>query len=237
MKTKPHHRPAARKSAARKVVRKRAEDALPPAGAASGPADAAPDHPARQRIIEGARQHFFAHGFRGVTMDDLAQELAMSKKTLYAHFSSKLELVEAVMRDKLKRAMADLERITGDASRDFPSALHDLLACMQEHTREITPPFVRDVKREAPQLFAIVEQGRREMIARHFGRLFTQGKKEGRIRKDVPLELIVEILLAATTAIVNPTKMLELGLTPREGYLGIVSVVLEGALLPEEREK
>ncbi|HSI61518.1 MAG TPA: helix-turn-helix domain-containing protein, partial [Candidatus Saccharimonadia bacterium] len=95
--------------------------------AAKGAAAAAPktlplavsseaSHPARQRIIDGARQHFLAHGFRGVTMDDLAEELAMSKKTLYAHFSSKLELVEAVMRDKLKRVMSDLERITGDAS-------------------------------------------------------------------------------------------------------------------------
>ena len=36
--------------------------------------------------------------------------------------------------------------------------------------------------------FAIVEQGRREMITRHFGRLFAQGKKEGRVRKDVPME-------------------------------------------------
>jgi AcrR family transcriptional regulator len=194
-------------------------------------------HPARQRIIDGARLHFLAHGFRGVTMDDLAQELAMSKKTLYAHFSSKLDLVEAVMREKLRHAMTDLEKITGDTARDFPSALHDLLACMQEHTREITPPFVRDVKREAPQLFVIVEEGRREMITRHFGRLFAQGRREGRVRKDVPLELIVEILLAATTAIVNPAKITEMGLTPREGYLGIVTVVLEGALVPEGRTR
>lgn len=194
-------------------------------------------HPARQRIIQGARQHFFAHGFRGVTMDDLAQELGMSKKTLYAHFSSKLELVEAVLRDKVERAMADLERITSDVSHDFPTVLHDLLACMHEHSREVTPPFVRDVKRETPQLFAIVEQGRREMITRHFGRLFVQGRKEGRVRKDVPMELIVEILLAATTAIVNPVKMTEMGLSPREGYMGIITVVLEGALAPEGRGK
>jgi AcrR family transcriptional regulator len=170
-------------------------------------------------------------------MDDLAQELAMSKKTLYAHFSSKLELVEAVMRNKMRHAMTDLEKVTRDTTRDFASVLHDLLACMQEHTREITAAFVRDIRREAPQLFVLVEQGRREMITRHFGRLFAQGKKEGRIRKDVPLELIVEILLAATTAIVNPVKITEMGLTPREGYLGIVAVVLEGALVPEGRAK
>ena len=50
--------------------------ARPPAGG----------EPAHRRIVAGARRYFFAHGFRGVTMDDLAAELAMSKKTLYAHF-------------------------------------------------------------------------------------------------------------------------------------------------------
>src|SRR5438552_1381598 len=51
---------------------------------------------ARNRIIAGARSHFFAHGFRGVTVEDLATELGMSKKTLYAHFSSKTGILEAV---------------------------------------------------------------------------------------------------------------------------------------------
>ena len=44
----------------------------------------------RQRIVEAARAHFFSHGFRRVTMDDLAEELGISKKTLYAHFPGKL---------------------------------------------------------------------------------------------------------------------------------------------------
>ena len=51
----------------------------------------------RKRIISGARRHFFAHGFRGVTVDDLAAELGMSKKTLYAHFDSKPQIVEAAI--------------------------------------------------------------------------------------------------------------------------------------------
>src|SRR5690349_13753943 len=52
-------------------------------------------HGVQQRIVAGARCYFFAHGFRGVTMDDLAAELGMSKKTLYVHFSSKMVLLQA----------------------------------------------------------------------------------------------------------------------------------------------
>jgi len=51
----------------------------------------------RQRIVDAARGHFFSHGFRSVTMDDLALELGVSKKTLYAHFPGKFDLLEAVL--------------------------------------------------------------------------------------------------------------------------------------------
>lgn len=205
------------------------------AAAAPVPLPVDPANPVRQRIIAGARSHFLAHGFRGVTMDDLAQELGMSKKTFYAHFSSKLDLVKAVMQTKVAQATADIARITSGPQADFLTVLHRFLACVQEHTQEIQPPFVRDLRREAPELFQIVEEGRRKMIREHFGKVFSQGRKESRVRKDVPVELIVEILLAATESIVNPARMAELGITPASAYLGIISVVLEGALIPERK--
>ena len=62
---------------------------------------------ARLQIIAGARQYFFSYGFRGVTMDDIAKELGMSKKTLYAHRRSRVALVKVVILEK-KSAMSRL---------------------------------------------------------------------------------------------------------------------------------
>lgn len=70
----------------------------------------------RRRIVTEARRHFLAHGFRGVTMDDLAAELGMSKKTLYAHFSSKDSLLEAVIEDKLRAVDLDLGRVASESA-------------------------------------------------------------------------------------------------------------------------
>src|ERR1043165_3696150 len=66
----------------------------------------------RQRIVGAARAHFFGHGFRSVTMDDLAQELGISKKTLYAHFPGKFDLLEAVLADKFADVETRLKRVT-----------------------------------------------------------------------------------------------------------------------------
>src|SRR6476619_2862652 len=107
---------------------------------------------ARRRIVAEARRHFLAHWFRGMTMDDLAQELGMSKKTLYAHFPTKAAVVEAALRDKLGELGSELEEITSSSPAFLP-ALHGMLAVLQRHAEEIRPPFIRDMRRSAPDLF------------------------------------------------------------------------------------
>jgi AcrR family transcriptional regulator len=189
-----------------------------------------------QRIVTAARRHYFAHGFRGVTMDDLAEELGMSKKTLYASFPSKLDLLQAVLIDKFRSVEADLDRVMS-SSKDVLDALHQLLTCMQQHTEEIQPPFVRDIRREAPEMFQVVQTRRRKVIQHYFGKIFEDGRNAGIIRKDVSSRLMIEILVGVTEAIMNPTKMAELGLTPASGYVNITKVILEGLLTEKGRSK
>lgn len=189
----------------------------------------------RGRIVAAARHHFLAHGFRGVTMDDLARELGMSKKTLYAHFRQKTDLVKAVMADKFREVERDLERITSTCSSDVVGALRRLLATMQRHTQEIQPAFVRDVRRQAPDLFKLVEVRRQRLIQRHFGKLFEAAREANLIREDVPAGLVTEILLAATTAIMNPQRLADLDLSPEQAYSAIIRVVLEGVITPRGR--
>jgi AcrR family transcriptional regulator len=195
------------------------------------------DRTAQQRIIGAAREQFLAHGFHGVTMDDLAEGLGMSKKTIYAHFPSKTALVKAMLLDKFRCVEEELEAIMSECSADFPTGLHRMLACVQRHTEEIRPPFVRDIQREAPDLFKVVQARRREVIQRYFSKLLGEGRREGLIRKDIPVHLIIEILLGALEAIVNPPRLAEFGLSLKSGITAIISVILEGALTPEGRTK
>src|SRR5947207_7406450 len=178
-----------------------------------------------QRIVEAARAHFFSHGFRSVTMDDLAEELAISKKTLYAHFPSKIALLEAVLADKFAGLEAKLEEIKRAYPHDFPAALHELLANTQRELDEIKPPFVRDMRQKAPHVFKMVERRRGEVIERFFGKLFVEGQRTGMVRKDLPARLLIEILLGAVQAVVNPAKIEELGLTPQTAFASVVKVV------------
>src|SRR6202035_5860383 len=164
----------------------------------------------RQRIVEAARAHFFSHGFRSVTMDDLAEELGVSKKTLYAHFPGKIQLLEAVLADKFASVEAKLNEITRAHPHDFATALHELLTNTQRELGEIKPPFVRDMRQKAPHVFKIIERRRAALIERYFGKLFIEGQRAGMVRRDVPVKLIIEILLAIVQSILTLAKMEEL---------------------------
>ena len=134
-------------------------------------------------------------------MDDLAVELGISKKTLYAYFPGKFDLLEAVLADKLTGVEATL-----------------------------------NMRQKAPDVFKLVERRRAALIQRYMGKFFVDGQRLGMVRKDVPAKLIIEILLAMVQSIMNPPKMEELGMMPKEGYTGILKIVLEGALTPKGRK-
>ena len=193
-------------------------------------------NPNRQRIVGAARAHFFSHGFRRVTMDDLAEELGISKKTLYAHFPGKFDLLEAVLADKLAGVEATLKGVARAHPHDFPATLRELLAGTRRELDELKPPFVRDMRQKAPEAFKLVERRRAALIQRYVGTFLVEGQRTGMVRKDVPAQLIIEILLALVQSIMNPPKMEELGMMPKEGFSGILKIILEGALTTKGRK-
>jgi AcrR family transcriptional regulator len=189
------------------------------------------DGTSRRRVVSGARKHFFAHGFRAVTMDDLAEELGMSKKTLYVNFASKTALLEAVLAEKFHDIEVDLSEGTRIDAPDIASSMHNFFDCLLRHFQEIQAPFVRDVDRSEPQIFDSISIRRRKLVERHFGKMLGEWRKRGMIRDDIPTRLIIEILLETIDSVINPKKILELKLTPGEALSIILKLFLHGLVV------
>jgi AcrR family transcriptional regulator len=170
-------------------------------------------------------------------MDDLAVELGMSKKTLYAHFASKDALLRAVLEDKLRAVDADLGRVALRSSSDFLCAIEELLVCVQRHSEELQPPFLRDMAREVPELFTLVQTRRRALIQQHLGKLLREGRKSGMIRKDITVDLMIEILVGATDGLMNPQKLTQLEVPARTCLSAIVTIFLEGVMIGRRKRK
>ncbi len=131
---------------------------------------------------------------------------------------------------------ATLEQVTRAHPDDFSATLRELLAGTRRELDEIKPPFVRDMRQKAPEVFRKVERRRAALIQRYMGKFFIDGQRAGMVRKDIPAKLIIEMLLAMVQSIMNPPKMEELGMMPKDGYTGILKIILEGALTPKGRK-
>jgi AcrR family transcriptional regulator len=57
----------------------------------------------RAKILEAIDRLFYRQGIRAVGVDTLVAELGISKKTLYRHFRSKSEMIEAYLRGRFRR--------------------------------------------------------------------------------------------------------------------------------------
>jgi AcrR family transcriptional regulator len=143
----------------------------------------------RQRIIEEAAQMFRTYGIRAVTMDMLASQLGISKRTIYEIFRDKDEILSGVLRWMSDRQNEVMEMIMSD-SDNVIEAIYRLLDLMADHFRKMSPAFRLDMKRYLSQIkdrFTEVE----ELPYRENNKmLIERGIREGIFRDDIDVNII-----------------------------------------------
>ena len=187
-----------------------------------------------ERIVATAERIFFAGGFSRVLMDDLARELGMSKKTLYSHFTSKEELLRAVLVRRTGEVERGLEAIVS-VKESFPLKLGHLARFLQGKLADVSPIFLEDIRRYAPECFQVVEAFRARAIPRYFGRLFEEGIRSGHVRRQVHRDLLIRMLVLSVQGIIRPETVEELHLRPREALEHILAILFDGILTPTGR--
>ena len=79
----------------------------------------------KETVLKKSLELFIQNGFKTVTMDDIAKELGISKKTIYQHFSAKDELVKATVDYVFLTASDKIKNIAGkiNCGKLLPSRL------------------------------------------------------------------------------------------------------------------
>ena len=186
-------------------------------------------------MVATAERIFLSSGFSRVLMDDLARELGMSKKTLYAHFTSKEELLRAVLVRRTTEIDRGLEAIVG-ARESFPAKLGHLARFLQSQVAKVSPVFLEDIRRYAPDCFQVVEEFRGRAIPRYFGRLLEEGVRAGHVRQQVNRDLLIRMLVLSIQGIIRPETVEELHLRPGEALDHILAIFFDGILTSKGRQ-
>jgi AcrR family transcriptional regulator len=185
------------------------------------------------RILRTARELFLARTFSGLTMAALAHELGMSKKTLYAHFASKDALVMAIIEVTGHTIRREVDEVLNDAQHRFTEKLRAVLRIVGLQFSAVTPNFVRDLQRFAPDCYQRLHEMREHNMPLVFGRLFRIGMAEGMVRDDLDVNFLVEFWLQSMHGLQQPAAMERTGLTPRETFEKGLELFCLGVLTQE----
>jgi AcrR family transcriptional regulator len=179
----------------------------------------------------------FEHGFSKVTTDEIADHLGISKKTLYQEFSSKSELVRAVVHAKMARiddTMADLASAVR-AGEAEPISAH--LWNVGRELHSLRRPFVADLNKHDPDLWEEIRAFRRERVFGRLQELITDGQRNGLVREDLSPLVIVEIVIAVADTLITPAKMIDIQVAPHDLIDHVASILSEGILTARGRER
>lgn len=191
----------------------------------------------RARILGQARRDFFQEGYSRFTMDGLAEELGVSKKTLYVHFAGKDEIVGAVIDDLAAEIRADADALLRHRELNLAEKLRGFVEGMLERMAALSPATVRDLQRYAPAIYAKVEAVRGTTLPYVFGRFVEEGQLTGLIRTNLPPGFAIEFFLQAMQGLMHPTTLERLRLPPHEVIANGIDLFFGGLLTNAGRKQ
>lgn len=183
----------------------------------------------RQRILDVASTRFTEAGLTKVTLDEVASELQMSKKTVYKFFPSKDVLLHAVVKMMLMHIEREVKEII-DSDKSIEQKMTLLFALVGRQVRKISRQFQLDVQRFAPGLWKEIDTFRRERVLSQLRNMLLQAKQEKIFRNDVDIDLFYLVLLNAVQGVVSPKVLSENSFSAEEAFRGIVGILFKGAL-------
>ena len=130
----------------------------------------------RERIIEEAVKLFYARGFTGTTLDDVAAQLGVTKPFIYTHFRSKVELLAALCTPTIEMSLAAVEnaaKLSGSPTERLHRAIVDFTDVILSRQPNIAI-FFREEKNLMPEALAEINTLRRK-----FDRVLSQLLLEG----------------------------------------------------------
>jgi TetR/AcrR family transcriptional regulator, cholesterol catabolism regulator len=142
----------------------------------------------QELIISTASRLFDQFGIRSVTIDNVCNELRISKKTFYNYFPQKEDLVEAVVLLQRKSQYEKFEKLCKNKN-----AIDSLILSVKEIRKTIdqeSPVMCNDLEKYYPKVNEKYEQIGQQEIRAGFARFLLQGMEEGYFRKDLDVEMI-----------------------------------------------
>jgi AcrR family transcriptional regulator len=167
----------------------------------------------RDRILDATERLLTRHGYQKTTMEDVAADAGLAKRTLYLSFASKEEMALSSIDRIVERLLGRLRAIAARVG-DPAESIHEMLLCRVLFRFDS----VRDYYQSLDDMFKSVRpayMARRQSYfdaeARVLARVLARGEREGRLAVNRPLAVAQTLILATNALLPSALSPRELG--------------------------
>jgi AcrR family transcriptional regulator len=148
-----------------------------------------------QQIIAEAGKVFMRLGIRSVNMDDIAQHLRISKKTLYQYVKDKNELVLRTVKHLTQHHNDCILGICRQGHGAIDESF-EITKWVASQVGQMHPSVHFDMQKYHPEAWAILENSSRDNIYQCVSENLRKGIKEGVYREDLDIDIIARIYIS-----------------------------------------
>ncbi|MCR9171806.1 MAG: TetR/AcrR family transcriptional regulator [bacterium] len=181
----------------------------------------------RLEILERASTVYMRLGIKSVTMDDLARELGISKKTIYKYFDDKSDLVRSIVRMKTEMDQA----LCMNCINQNGNAIDDLIQVSKliaEHIGNVNPTVFHDVRKYHPDAWQVMENHRWGFVLNTIVNNIEKGQEEGIFRDDLNPQVIGRVYVSSMDTLFNPDIFPWPKFTFQEVYSEVIRYHIKG---------
>ncbi len=181
-----------------------------------------------EKILNAAEKRMVRFGYRKVTMDEIAQDLHMSKNTIYKYFTGKIHIAESLL-IRLKKRINHYQSEMEKQSDDPLEILSQNIFYLQKELAPWFDHFLKDINYELPQLWEAFVNYRTEKIL-EIENLIAKGIQKKEFRKINPA-IAARAYLGAVNSIISPEVLEKEGVSFQSALKAIMDIWSQGILL------
>ncbi|SDK29940.1 TetR/AcrR family transcriptional regulator [Sediminibacillus albus] len=186
----------------------------------------------KDRITRQVVEEIQRNGMR-FTVDDITNQLGISKKTIYEHFSSKEEIIETIVDKMLAETDQKTNELMADDSLSFIVKIKQLMQVLPEYYQIYDRPILDEMKRFYPDQWVKIEASLDEDWD-ELQALIESGIQTGEIVSGYSVAVIMKVLIEAINTTMDQHFFNKNNITVAEALSQIVDILLYG-LVPENK--
>jgi TetR/AcrR family transcriptional regulator, cholesterol catabolism regulator len=142
-----------------------------------------------EKILQGAYDLFYRHGVKRITMDDIANHLGISKKTIYENYDNKDEVVMALMKRELEKQHKDMQAIR-KRSENSVDEIINIMSYLADKFSQINPGMFYDLQKYHSASWKYFGDFKEGSIQGFVEANLKKGVKDGLYRKDINIPIL-----------------------------------------------